>query len=95
MSFESEHENLHYLTGEFVDAVVAIKHALADGKFDPDEVENVLRALDPALAEWISKLLKALKGLYPEVEGLAKLGPFGMMMQAAPYFASRLMKIFQ
>lgn len=98
MSFETEHPNVHYLTGELVDAIVGIKAALSDGKIDPKEIADVLNSIDPKLrgvADYIVRLLEALKGLYPEVADLASLGPFRMMMEVAPYFANRLMRIFQ
>lgn len=95
MAFENDYPNVDYLTGEFVDAVAEIKKALVDGRFEPSEVAQVVRAIDPALSDYLGKLLTALKGLYGEVDKLTEMGPFGMMMTVAPYFAGRLMRIFQ
>jgi hypothetical protein len=95
MSFEKDDPNLDYVLGEFGDAVVGIKHALADGHFEPKEVVDVLRSIDPALADYIGKLLAALSGMYKEVGKLSSKGPFVMLMEVGPYLATKLMRIFQ
>lgn len=95
MGFAEEHSNLDYLLTEFADGARGVKLALADGRIDPTEVVDVIRSIDPGLADYIGKLLVALKGIYPEVKSLADGGPWVMMTQAAPYFASKLMQVFQ
>jgi hypothetical protein len=95
MSFQTDNPDIDFLVTELVDATKSVKTALVDGKFSPDDVVAVVRSVDPVLADDLGKWMHALAGLYPEVKALANEGPFKMLMEAAPYFASKLMGVFQ
>jgi hypothetical protein len=92
MSFESEYPKLDFLLGEIFESVGDLKLALKDGHLDVEEIVGAVP--DPAVREYLRKLLVALKGLPEEVHTVVAGGPWKMMgvFQA---LATKVMALFK
>jgi len=92
MSFETDYPNLSFILDEIFESVGDIKLALKDGDLDPAEL--VAAIPDPAVQDYLRKLLTALQGLPAEMKAVADGGPW-KMMTVFQSLIPKVMKLFK